>query len=241
MRYLTILVLCTLLLAGCQSGPGADCDECSLNEVQAVAAPGGNAAAAGAVAGQRASNAPFVEDKVSPRTKVTVGRGGGDTYSGSADMEHRAVSSGGAQNLALMNPATASADASGGVSLSVQEAAKSVASARRVYEVAAMNPATSDGRLEFLADQIIAAQEKLNAATASSRSNVTNNYHMGGDNTIVGYSRAGNGEGPDTPEALEAMKAAAERVLPGKPPVKTAPETPDVPPAGPAGDPNGGG
>ena len=256
MRHaLAILVaLCLgIILAGCRSGPGSDCDTCATQEVSA-STPNGQAAAAAATGGQRANNAPFVEDTVSPRTNSSVARGAGAATTNSADSEHRAVSSGGAQNLALMNPAVASAQATGGVSLAVSEAAKSVAAARRAYQVAVMDPTTSDARLAFLADEIVRAQEALNAASAASTPNVTHNYNMGGDNTIVGYSRAGNGEGPDTPEATkvlgEAAKSAFTRneakaaaaankpVAPGgaSPSSSPAPASGDVPSAPPAGE-----
>ena len=171
--WTTVATLVALaLLAGCRSGPGSDCDTCATTEA-AASAPNGNAAAAAATGWQRANNAPFVEDTVSPRAHTTIARGAGNASSTSADTEHRAVSSGGAQNLALMNPATATASNEGGVSIAVQEASKNVAAARRAYQVAVMDPATSDARLTFLADEIVRAQEMLNAASASSRANIS--------------------------------------------------------------------
>lgn len=240
MRHAFLIAILALAFAGCRSsGPGPACDPCAETEAQAYAPCAGQAAAASASAGQSAHQAPFVHDTVSPRAQVTIGRGTGATSSNSADTEHRAVSSGGAQNLALMNPATATAQATGGVSLAVSEAAKSVAAARRAYQMAVVDPTTSDARLSFLADEIVKAQEALNAASAAATPNVTHNYHMGGDNTIVGYSRAGNGEGPDSPEATKVLGEAAQSAFQrneAKAAAFPAPAAqPDSPPAGPGG------
>lgn len=232
-HYLIVLALACALLAGCTSGPGSDCDTCATNEAEAYA-PNGNAAAAAATGGQEASNAPFVKDTVSPRSAVTIARGAGSATSSSADMEHRAVSSGGAQNLALMNPATAQANA-GGKSPSVAAAERVVNALLAQLTLQAARGEDTTKTLESLA----AAQERLATAEAGSRANITHNYNMGGDNTIVGYSRAGNGEGPDSPEALRTLDSAARATLERKAaaesapagPASSAPDAPDAPPA----------
>ncbi len=228
MRY-TMTMLAAMLLVvtvhgGCASraGPGDNCGCDTIDDALPTDMPPGSAAAA-AVAGQRAANAPWVEDKGVSRFKTTVGRGAGDTNSESSDFESRAVSSGGAQNLALMNPAVAQADSAGGVAPAVQEAAKTVEAYRTALRVASLDPSVPDSRLQFLADGLTKAQEALAAASASSRANVTHHYEMSGDNTIIGYSRAGNGEGPDNPEALKALGAGAQTALGAK---KSSPASP---------------
>ena len=228
MRYFTI-VLIALALCGCvaQQGPGAACDECAVAEANPVGPGNNQAAAAAASGGQRSNNAPFAEDTARLSPQTTVGRGAGDTSATSSDTETREVASGGAQNIGLFNPATATAsNEGGGVSVAVQEAAKNVAAARRAYQVAVMDPTTSDARLTFLADEIVRAQEMLNGASATSRTNVTNNYHMGGDNTLIGVSTSKTGKQDSIdPKVVQPLSegAAAIRAEAAKD-AKVAPE-----------------
>ena len=211
MRLISILAIAlALALTGCRSGPGSDCDTCATTEA-AASAPSGNAAAAAATGGQRANNAPFVEDTVSPRAHTTIARGAGAATSTSADTEHRAVSSGGAQNLALMNPAVAQANAGG--------KSASVAAAERVVNALLVKLQLDSAKglpVEDTLAALTAAQERLASAEAGSRANITHNYNMGGDHTIVGYSRAGNGEGPDSPEATKVLGDAAQAAFRAK-------------------------
>lgn len=242
MRYL-ILILALLFAVGCSTtGPGQDCDSCAVAETDTV--PGGNAAAAAASGGQRSNQAPFSgESGFTPETTTAVGRGAGDTSLNKNSADQRHTSSGGAQNLALLVPTEANANAGGGTSASV-------VSAQRVVDsyIAALQLAFAQGadpeQIKFISEQLSKSQEALAKAEAGTRANVTNNYNMGGDNTIVGYSRAGTGVGKDDPRALEVLNDAAKATL-SKPSSKpSAGKTGDAPepPAGPAGDPiNGGG
>ena len=240
MRYPTLAALAVALLSaalvGCAGtkGPGADCDDCAGTEANAVG-PGAQAAAASASGGQRSNQAPFSGEagaRIDPQT--TVGRGSGATTSSSNDMEHRATASGGAQNIALLNPATAQASTGGGgISAAVQEAQKTVASWRSALMLAMTDTPVDMAKLDFIKSSLLHAQADLNAATAAestNRPNVTNNYTLGGGNTLVGYSRAGNGEDADSPEAMAALRDASARVLPSKDSKpSSAPVVPEAP------------
>lgn len=217
MRRIVFAMLAAFTLLGCSSGPGAECDPCATAEAKPVG-DGAQAAAASAAGGQRASQAPFSGEagaRMDPMT--TVGRGAGDTTASSADMERRSTASGGAQNIALLNPATASASTGGGgISAAVQEAQKTVASWRSALMLAMTETPVDMAKLDFIKASLLHAQSDLNAATAAESSNrpsVTHNYHMDGDNTLVGYSRAGNGEEPDSPQAMETLRDASRSVL----------------------------
>lgn len=241
-HFFAALFAVLLLLGGCAGlnpfssdvGPGTGCDTCAVAESKPVGT-GSQAAAAAATGGQQAHQAPFANDVARLAPKTAIGRGAGDVTTSSADMEHRPVASGGAQNLALLNPATAVASTGGGVSAAVQEAQKTVASWRAALSLAMTDQHVDMAKLEFISAKLSAASADLNAAeaaAAASRPNVTHNYGMGGDNTIVGYSRSGNGEGPDSPAAMAAQAAALGKVL--KKPADSSGEASDVPPAGPA-------
>ena len=213
MIRLTILLLCSVLMVAC-STPGRDCDSCA--KAEATAGPNSQAAAAAADGGMKATNAPFSgEAGFAARTDTIVGRGGGATSQTTQDTETRETASGGAQNISVMgNPTDATAkNEGGGVSAAVQEAAKSVASARRAYSLAVMDPATTDARLEFLADQVTRAQEMLNSASASSKVSITNNYNQYGNPTLIGVStsKTGKQDGLD-PEATAALAGAASEI-----------------------------
>lgn len=241
MRYpLALLFFAALLSAGCSSGP-SNRDSCMPVEATANAPAGGNAASAAAKGGTEATAAPFsgvAGFRTDPAT--TIGRGSGDTSSASEDSEHLETASGAAMNIALLNPTSATATAGGGTSAAVQEAAKSVSSARRAYAMACMDPGTTDARLEFLADQVTKAQEILNTASASSRANYHYTYNMGGDNTMIGVGTAktGTGEGLD-PKVVSTMVDGAEKLNAHRS-LEDAPadaESPEEAPAGPAVDP----
>ena len=216
MRYM--ILVCAFVLAGCATGPADDCDVCASAEADAAAMDSGVAQASAATAsgGQRASNAPFSgEDGFRNDASNTMNRGAGDNVSHrDANTEVRKTSSGGAQNIALLNPAVASAsneNSGGGTSPAIQEATKNVATWRSALTLAF---AKGDEAAQKVAtDNLNKAMEtlaNLEASAATNRPNVTHNYHMGGDNTLFGISVAGDKE--LTPEIWKSTTEAAAEI-----------------------------
>lgn len=241
-RYATWVVAITIImgaLSGCSSTkPGAGaCDPCEAAAVNPTAGPGGTAVGAAATSGQRAGNAPFSgETGFTPNTKTNIGRGEGASTLTSSDRQRRETSSGGAQNIALMNPAQATASAGGGKSAAVTTAERVV---NALLAQMALRAARGEDVGPILVE-LASAQERLASAEAASRANVTNNYHMDGDNTLIGYSRSATGGKEEDLEATKALIEAGGSVIRSKAAPSTAPrattEASD-PPAGAAGNP----
>jgi hypothetical protein len=226
---LLILTACLALSAftACASqGPGVDCDPCAQAEANPVG-PGSQAAAAAAAGGQRANNAPFAEDTARLQPQVTIGRGQGATTSSSADSEHRQVASGGAQNLGVVLPTEANASTGGGISVAVQEAARTVAAYRSMLQCALLNPACPPDRISLLSEQLARAQESLAAAQATANApNVTNNHFENARVQLFGISTSKTG--PDeaiNPDVVKPMAEAAANVLSEPSPPSTAAPT----------------
>lgn len=221
-KYVVVGLLGALgILAGCASspGPGPVCDECAKAEANPVG-PGSSAAAASAAGGQRAHNAPFAEDTARLAPQTTVGRGTGSTESTQANSERREVASGGAQNIALMNPTSAEAvagAAGGGVPPSVSEAKLTVAQWRGQLALVLTEMPYDPAKAEFVRTNLFAAQAALNEAEAAwtaARPNVSNTYSMGGDNTMIGVSTSKTGEAHEAidPEAARQISEASARI-----------------------------
>jgi hypothetical protein len=219
MRVLILLLF--VALVGCTSGPGKTCD---ATAVEANPTGGAQAAAAAATGGQRANNAPKADDLVSPYT--TVGRGGGATTASKADT--REVASGGAQNLGLLIPATANATNSGGVSPVLAQYGAEIASLQRSRDMAQ----TVEERMAVSA-QIATMMVEMGKASASGRANVTNNYSIGGANTLIGVSasKTGKQNGLD-PEATAALAKAASEIATSESAGPVLPPAPPVPTGG---------
>lgn len=240
---LILAALVALLLAGCMSaGPGAACDECAIAE--ADAAPGGAAAAASAKGGMSAENAPFSgEAGFAPRTHSVVGRGAGDSSMSTADTTTRETASGGAQNTSVMgNPTDARAAAQsggGGVSVSVQEARKDLATWRSALALEMTKADPDMAKLDFFRSSLQAARADLNAAEAaqaSSRPNVTINNNQNGSPTLIAVSTSKTGKQPGIEEKpAQALSDAAAKVATTRAPAAPEP-LPPLPGGSPADD-----
>ena len=263
MRWLRFLApVLALALGACNtSGPGVECDPCAVAEAN-PAAGGSSAAAAAASGGQRANNAPLAEDTARLAPVTAVGRGAGDTSNSSSNTERREVASGGAQNIALMNPTSAEANVlggGGGVPGSVQEARLTVAQWRGQLALVLTSEPYDPSKAEFVRTNLMAAQAALNEAEAAwtaSRPSLTVNHNMGGDNTLIGVSTSKTGEAnaavdPEVAQAMaeaaakaraevtkrRAAEAAAKAGDTGPAAALAAPEASSAPPAGAAPDP----
>lgn len=212
-RLMVALAVCALLFTACAAtrGPGSDCDPCA--QAEANATPGGQAAAASAAGGQRAHQAPFIEEGVSPRSKVTVGRGEGSTRSASADNQTSHVVSGGAQNCGVILPTEALASASGGgVSASVQEASKTAAATRNAWACLIQDPTATTEKVQAAYTAMKEAQASLDAAQASvAVTHTTNNFFQGSRINMVPVSSSSSAGRPD-PEVMGPIAQASSEV-----------------------------
>lgn len=224
-----------LLATGCSSAPPAQCSDCDP-KVEALAQPGGggNAAAAAAAGGQQATSAPTQDSrwKVNPYTFKGSGHDG-DTNPTITTQDAQTQAGAPAVTQSLVNPTSASAQASGGVSPAVH--------AEQEYQ--------ADLRAMLLASQDPEERKRLSVelreslrrmAAASVPPNVTHLYYQPNAKTVnvaVGRSVAGGGnpEGAADRMATAAEVAAmAEAVRDGSKAVMDSPEgtAPAVPPAG---------
>lgn len=217
-------------LAGCQSGPGAKCDDCAVAEAKPVG-DGAQAAAASASGGQRAEQAPFADDRGRLAPVTAVGRGAGDTSNSSSNAEQRSVASGGAQNLGVNLPTSAEASTgAGGLSPSVLSAGRTVEAYRASLQLALMAQPPNPDMVRFLSEQLAKAQETMAMVEAGTRAVVNNTWNQDHQsNTITGVSKATSGEpNKEDPETVKALGAAVS----GLKPSASFPEP--VPPAEPA-------
>ncbi len=215
-------LLLAALLAACQSGPAADCDDCAVAEAQA-AAPFGQAAAASASGGQKASNQPTMSDPGSPGVSTTINRGSGPNSSTQSNKDHRSQAGAPSVNQGLVLPTEASAATGGsGVSPAVLELQEFVKDLRAQLAMS-MAQGDAEARTALLAE-IRGALAMLAEASQSNPPTTTNNYNFNGARiiqSVANGSKSGDAPGGAVdPEAAAAIGAplakAAEAAMTGE-------------------------
>ena len=251
MSYKTVamalaVAFAALAVTAC-STPGrrgaATAEACALGGVSDA-----NAAAAASDGGQKANQAPFAgETGMRADASATIGNGQGDTSaSRDGNVETRSVSSGGAQNLGLYVPAesqaTAGSGSGGGTALAIRSEFRKDMDAMRqdmmaIRQDPELTPEQKAVEIAAIREAMATARTDL-ALALSHAGSVTNNVDQSGDNTVVGYSKAGNGEGPDSPAAMKVLGDAARATLERKAASENAPAAADVPstPSGSGGE-----
>lgn len=236
-------ILVALILTGCSSGPGDDCDPCAAAEAQA-SAPFGEAAAAAAKGGMTASNQPQQQDPGARQIHTPISRGAGDQNVTTATEESRSQAGAPSVNQGLVLPTEASASTGGGVSPVVASLQGYIDDLRTQLKLAIMQ---GDSELEQrLSANIDRAISQMAQAQASSKGVTNNTYNFDGARivqSVANGSNSGDGQTAIDPAAAtaiaEPLSKAAAATMAAEVESKTAPagadapSSPAVPPAPP--------
>lgn len=239
MRYRLLIVLVfSLVLAACSSGPGPGATGCDPCEAAAIAQPGAAGAAAAATGGQRSSQDPRATDtaRISPNT--VVGRGSGPTTSDVRSSEGRTVASGAGVTQGLQVPTSALAQAGArAVPQVVQQIRSDIAAmqadARAILDDARCARAAGDPdaanalmqEYRELVRTISAMQDRLAVAESGSASRVYMIYNQQGQRVV--QSVVSGTDAAPTPQSIseDGAASAAQALSNGARSVMEAPDS----------------
>jgi hypothetical protein len=208
-----------------QAGPGDDDHQCANETPPSPVTPGTVSEAAAADGGQRSSNHPVQSDP-GARGIHTVWTRGGETTDSSSTIETRQQAGAPSVNQGLILPT--SAEAGGGGSQAVNEAAKTVASLRAALQLAlAGNAPNVDAISKMLSD----AQTALANAEAGARPVVTYNLQGSTSTQTVANGSAAGSEGGSVSAPASRVRQPSGPSAPGAPAVIAPPEPAPAAPA----------
>ncbi len=237
MRYTILAVFAAFLLAGCQSGPGAACDECATAEAGvADVAPFGQAAAAAASGGQRASNQPMQMDPARINPHTAINRGAGPLTTNTNQRDARSQAGAPSVNQGLVLPTSAEANTGAGVPPAVQELQEYSRDLRAQLALAMAN-GDGEARTALLAE-IRGVLNMMAEVSATNRASTTNNYNFNGARIVQSVANGSkSGDAPGGAIDADGAKAVATPLAEAAKAVMGAGEASDVPPAGDVPDP----
>lgn len=231
------LLLPALLLAGCQSGPGAKCTPCEqLPAVADAAGPFAQAASAAAKGGQEVSNAPTQTDPARINPNVLASSGAGAATWTKSDSETRRLTGAASTAQGLVIPTSADARTGGGVSPVVASLQSYVEDLRAALTLELTNPAADPQKRKELMAEIQGAVRAMAEAQASTAGTTTNNFNFQNSRNVLTSGNSSNsGEGDAASDlkagAMRAAPEAAKAVMNAPEPAPATPESSPQPPA----------